>query len=537
MNSNHTDSQESPNSNSNTNFHFNSNRLTRYDPETSTCYGKYHQNFVEGFFGQFQDSFCYTFILQFLAVLLMYSHVGSGKYWKLLFYSALAGLYGAILENGTVAFICRIGVEDESYKYVVPFLIDEIFWISNEYSIPLLNLIKMKVFDKGRVAIFTKYIVILLILPFIYFRICIGYHRMKNGFLQNEDIHAYHGYAFAVIAISDIICTFGILYYVRISYQIASLSKSKINLFIKHSSYTILIAVDVVSVFLSITNIISNVGPWKNNFPGKLFTPFHCLKCSAILILAIDAFIFKYGAIDSTVRNSINNSFDSSSNYYYNVNHGPVFTNTNNNSNTNNSNNSVHMAYLSRRNTDKGGKANNTIINLSCKKTSLENINNFRKDSSLGLMNNKGKKSSLENINHFRRDSSLGLMNNKGKKSSLENINHFRRDSSLGLMNNKGKISSTENINHFRRDSSLGLMNNKNKKSSTENINHFRRDSSLGMMNSKSKRSSTENINSLKRDSYSLLTNKGLVKNYALSSENIINLSESKASSGLHQQI
>ncbi|OUM64149.1 hypothetical protein PIROE2DRAFT_9190 [Piromyces sp. E2] len=242
----------------------------------------------------------------------MYIHVGKGKYWKLLFYSALAGLFGAILENASVAFICRTGVEDNSYKYVVPFLIDEIFWISNEYSIPLLNLIKMKVF-KGKVAKFTKYVVIITAVPFIFFRICIGYHRMKNGFLQNEDIHAFHGYAFAVLAVSDIICTFGILYYVRKSYQMTSLSRTKINVFIKHSSYTILIAVDVVSVFLAITNIISNVGPLKDNFPGKLFTPFHCLKCSAILILAIDAFIFKYGAIDSTIRSStINNSNNNS---------------------------------------------------------------------------------------------------------------------------------------------------------------------------------------------------------------------------------
>ncbi|OUM64150.1 hypothetical protein PIROE2DRAFT_9191 [Piromyces sp. E2] len=298
------------NNNTDTDTDINTNILSRYDAETSTCYGKFHQSFIEGFFGQFQDSFCYTFVLQFLSVSFIYMHIGKGKYWKLLFYSSLAGLLGALLENATVAFLCRSGVEDKSYKYVVPFLIDEIFWISNEYSIPILNLIKMKVFDKGKVAIFTKYCVIILAIPFIFFRICIGYHRMKNGYLQNEDIHAFHGYAFAVLAVSDIICTIGILYYVRISYQMTSLSRTKINVFIKHS----------------------------NDFPGKLFTPFHCLKCSAILILTLDAFVFKCGTNENSIINST-----------YNKSTESINNNFNNNSIITNSNSSLQKIHSNRK--------------------------------------------------------------------------------------------------------------------------------------------------------------------------------------------
>jgi len=282
--------------------------LERYLDYTSTCNGKNIDNFFNGFFAQFQDSFCYTFVIQFLIVGLMYSNVGKGKYWKILFYAALAGLLGAILENATVAFICVNGKEEVRYRFVIPFLIDELFWIPCEFAIPYLNLIKMKVFSKGRLSHWIKYGIYGLTVPFVVFRFCIGYFRMINGYLQDEQIHAFHGYAFAVMAVADIVCTFAILYFVRVNNTKVSMKSANITHYIKHSSYTILLAVDFVSVFLSICNIISNVGPWKESFPNKLVTPLHCLKCSFILILSADALIFKYGANTSSVCNSDNYS-------------------------------------------------------------------------------------------------------------------------------------------------------------------------------------------------------------------------------------
>jgi len=305
--------------------------LTRFDKETGTCDSI--NNIMDGFFGKFQDSFCYTFFLQFLVVLLLYLNVGKGKYWKILYYASIAGIGGALLENATVAYICST---KNNFSRVIPFLIDEIFWISNEYSIPLLNLIKMKAFAKGTIANITKYVILGLSVPFIIFRLGIGYLRMSRGYLRDEDINAFHGYAFAVMALADIICTFAILYFVNLNNSRVAIKTSNINKYIKHSSYTILLIVDIVSALLSITNILANVGPFKNKFSGKLFTPLHCLKCSFILILAIDAFIFKYDANVSSQNESSNRTYGAGSDSYnnYNSSYKSRINNLNNNNNS-----------------------------------------------------------------------------------------------------------------------------------------------------------------------------------------------------------
>jgi len=303
-------------------------KLTRFSAETNTCNGSFFDdsNLINGFFSKFQDSFCYTFVIQFIVVTLMYYNVGRGKYWKILFYAAIAGLCGSLLENSTVAFICTSGKKVEK---VYTFLINEIFWIVCEFSIPYLNLIKMKAFTKGRRSNIVKYIIYFLTIPFIIFRLCIGYYRMKGGYLQDETIHAFHGYAFAVMAIADIICTFSILYFVRKINKEVAIKTSNINDYIKHSSYTILLTVDIVSTLLSICNILSNVGPLKEKFPNTLVTPFHCLKCSFILILAADALLFKYGATVSSNHASSGNSRtygNGSGNYNYSSKNGTYKT-------------------------------------------------------------------------------------------------------------------------------------------------------------------------------------------------------------------
>jgi len=303
-------------------------KLTRFSAETNTCNGSFFDdsNLINGFFSKFQDSFCYTFVIQFIVVTLMYYNVGRGKYWKILFYAAIAGLCGSLLENSTVAFICTSGKKVEK---VYTFLINEIFWIVCEFSIPYLNLIKMKAFAKGKRSNFVKYVIYILTIPFIFFRLCIGYYRMKNGYLQDEDIHAFHGYAFAVMALADLICTFSILYFVRKINKEVAIKTSNINDYIKHSSYTILLTVDIVSTLLSICNILSNVGPFKEKFPNTIVTPFHCLKCSFILILAADALIFKYGATVSSNHASSGNSRtygNGSGNYNYSTKSGTYKT-------------------------------------------------------------------------------------------------------------------------------------------------------------------------------------------------------------------
>ncbi|ORY09799.1 hypothetical protein LY90DRAFT_708961 [Neocallimastix californiae] len=250
---------------------------------------------------------------QFAIVTLMYVNVGKGKILANIIYAALAGCIGSIIENGTVAYLCRKSeVENNIPRFkVITFFIAEFCWIVEEFSVPLLNLTKMKAFSKGKATKIVNYIIFGLLALFIIFRFGIGYHRMSSGLLSNNKIKAFHSLAFGVMAVADLICTFGILYFVKKHNQQENINTSNINHYIKRSSYIILVCVDVVGVCLSLFNfLIEHFG-----IPGEYLTPFHCVKCSFTLILACDALLFKYSVNTSSVHDSSNYRYADSYNY------------------------------------------------------------------------------------------------------------------------------------------------------------------------------------------------------------------------------
>jgi len=281
------------------------NLLTKYSPNTGTCFNKNIKNFIPGFASQFQDSFFYANVIQFLLVAIMYFKSGNGKYWSILFFAAVAGFLAGILENATIAFIC-LPSKKENNGIVVTFLINEIFWTTQQYSVPLLNMTKMKTLANTKTGDILKYVILFLLLPFIFFRFWIGYERMMKGYLVDDKISSLHGFAFGTIAISDLICTLSILYYIN---KIAdtSFNSYTISQQVKKSSYTILICVDVVEFFLSIFDIFANIGIAEDVIPAAVATPFQCLMSNFILILAIDALLFKYSITESTYDETTDN--------------------------------------------------------------------------------------------------------------------------------------------------------------------------------------------------------------------------------------
>ncbi|KAG4101650.1 hypothetical protein H8356DRAFT_1305662 [Neocallimastix lanati (nom. inval.)] len=268
--------------------------LNKLSENTGTCYGKNFKNVFHGFFSQFQDSFFYANVIQFIIVALMYFKIGRGRYWNVLFYASLSGVLGALLENLTVAYICSDG-EKTNNSRVYSFIISEIFWTSCQYSVPLLNLIKMKAFSNGTLASIVKYTILGLCLPFVYFRFTIGFKRMSRGYLVDEEINSYHGYAFGILAIADFICTLSILYFVRMHNKQLTHNVSNFSGYIKNSSYTILVAVDIVGFSLSILDIITTNEFMEDYIPSTITIPFQCVMSNFILILASDALLFKFG--------------------------------------------------------------------------------------------------------------------------------------------------------------------------------------------------------------------------------------------------
>jgi len=166
--------------------------INKNSPEAGTCYKKGYHSFFQGFNVEIKDTFFFAFVIQFLLILMMYFHVGNGRYWKILFYSSIAGLCGAVIEHATVAYICQIS-ELENYTKATPLLLNECFWIISEYSIPILNLIKMNTLATPKIAKITKLTIILLAVPFSTVRLLIGWDRMINGYLSSELGRELHG--------------------------------------------------------------------------------------------------------------------------------------------------------------------------------------------------------------------------------------------------------------------------------------------------------------------------------------------------------
>ncbi|ORX80526.1 hypothetical protein BCR32DRAFT_245590 [Anaeromyces robustus] len=287
--------------------------LNRFSENTGTCYGKNYKSISYGFFSQFQDSFFYANVIQVIVVVFLYFHLGNGRYWNLLLIASISGFLGAVIENATVAYLCLDSQKDnKSHSLVIPFLIAETFWTTCQYSIPFLNLIKMRAFAKGKQANIIRSTIIGLFVPFLFFRFFIGYERMMKGYLVDDKISSIHGYAFGVLAISDFICTISIIYFVKKHNRELAYSTSNVSDYIKNSSYITLVAVDSVGFCLSILDIITNLGIAESFLPKTITVPFQCLMSNFVLILTVDALLFKYnGSSSSNVNNSNINNYPS----------------------------------------------------------------------------------------------------------------------------------------------------------------------------------------------------------------------------------
>jgi len=317
--------------------------INKNSPESGTCYNKNYDNFFIGINYQIKDTFFFAFILQFILVSLMYYFVGNGKYWKVLHYTSIAGLVAAVLEHSTLAYICQKSQINNNGK-VYSFFISELFWIINEYAVPVLNVIKIETLSTGRIAKTVKYIVIILLLPFSIARLYNGYDRMMNGYLNIPNSNICHGIAFGILGISDTICSLFIILYSRYRYDHSLLRNSKITHLMKNSGYTILLIVDFVSIVLSVLYIISTIYPNNTNISSST-TLFHCIKSVFILILSTDALLFKYGAAGSSSSVEVITSTVKTQSYKYDylksindtsiTNYGS-FNNINNNSNSDN---------------------------------------------------------------------------------------------------------------------------------------------------------------------------------------------------------
>jgi len=269
------------------------------------CPKTLYVNFYDGLCQRIQVSGFYANCLQFGLVTLMYMNVGKGRYWKILYYAALSGLIGGLIENGTVAYVCTESEETVYRTRMIPFLLNEIFWIVKEYSVPFLNLIKLRAFTNDKKA--GKFIDAMIYFLFVIFVLCrfyIGYVRYDYGLLSTNKSKLGHTAAFVVMALADIICTVAILFFVKRHNGKKLTYSNNIDHYIRRSSYMTLIFVDLIGVILAFFNFTTAL--FKTDFPKSYINPFQAVKSSFILILACDAMVFKYSVSSSSSRSNSN---------------------------------------------------------------------------------------------------------------------------------------------------------------------------------------------------------------------------------------
>lgn len=271
------------------------------------CPENLYLSFIDGICTRFSNTGFFVNCMQFFLVSFMYFNIGKGRYWDIMFYSALTGCIGSLIENGTVAYTCRENDKDVPRKRLIILYLNEIFWIAREYAIPLLNLIKLKTFSVNKTLIrVISYIIYGFFIPYVGCRMYIGYTRMVTGLIDTPQSKYGHTAAFMVLAVADLICSITILVIVRKSNKKYVFNSCVIDQYIKRSSYMTMLFVDLMSIVFAFLNFSTEV--YKGVFRKSFVTPFNCLKSIYVLILACDAIIFKY-----SISYSSSNIFNSNS--------------------------------------------------------------------------------------------------------------------------------------------------------------------------------------------------------------------------------
>ncbi|OUM67369.1 hypothetical protein PIROE2DRAFT_5232 [Piromyces sp. E2] len=270
-----------------------------------------YKNIIDGICSQLTKTVFFVNILQFVLVTLMYFKIGNGKYWKILYYSAVAGIIGGFVEYGTVAYVCSEADVETPRKIIVPFIFEEPFWVVKEYAVPFLNLIKWKAIRKTkRMERIMNILIWGIFVFFVASRVYIGYVRMTTGLLTTPRSKYGHTAAYGITALADLICTFAILYSVRKNKkEVLNSSNIVIDRYIKHSGYIFLLLIDLNSIILSFFNFSTEV--FKSQLPSSYINLFLSIKAGYILILACDAVVFKITVLTSS-RN-INGNVDTRS--------------------------------------------------------------------------------------------------------------------------------------------------------------------------------------------------------------------------------
>lgn len=405
-------------------------------------------NFLRSFALEFNQTFFYSYFLQIILITYMYNAIGNGRYWKVLFYGSILGFFGALMEHTFIAWQDNLP-ENEKDKTVLSILllVAEIGWIATEFSVPILNLIKLNSLSNVAVVKGVNIVTSLLFCGFSFFRFQIGYSRYNEHKVDCQNCSELHSKAFGVMAITDIILSIMIFVRINKSSREYKIKKNNENISIlttfKKSSVFSLLIVDVISVFLSLTYMSSSTNEYAK--------PFHALKSNFLLILAVDAFIFKFKA-----HTSGGSTYKS-----YNDMHS-----TNMAQSVQSVNNPTTTSYKPQKSmlSSAMGKvpSSTTLIN-----NTNQNVNNFNLSSSQPIINNNYNKTfGLFKNELLNKDTEISIESPKPAASTSAstkfNTSPFMYNPSItnDKFSSDGNISNISNINYSNSSLNVGMRTN-----------------------------------------------------------------------------
>jgi len=434
------------------------------------------KDFILNFTNEFSDSFLYAYILQIILIAYMYSCAGSGRYWKIMLAGSIFGMYAAITEHIGTAWLKTVEESKGSIKGskgLYCYFFAEIGWIATEFSIPYLNLIKLNTLSQGRIIRTVNHIVAILFSFFAAFRLYIGYLRVTHGQLYDDAIYSAHGIAFGITALADGLLSTLIFHHLnKNAEQTREKDGETFNLLasFKKSSLFILFVVDLMSVILAIISIFTGIPTLRDSL-SKLMKPFHALKSNFILVLAIDAFIFKMRAtVDGTTLVSRflqrQSKMRSITQAIYNDN-DPLFNKRNRN-NRNSHMRSKHNSQMRSRHNSQVRSMNNSqlrsVDNLNLDLSPLRSMDNsplrsIDNSQLLSLNNSTINLSAMNNMNNSFTNTPTQNLQKKYKsalKKNYEGIDSPSYSINLGSLNmgssNMGSVTTGS--------ANMGMVNN-----------------------------------------------------------------------------
>jgi hypothetical protein len=150
-----------------------------------------------------------AFVQTIGCIFIIFAFLSSSRrlYWQIVLVHAISGILGTAIEN--IYLAKQMCCSDENWSVLLG--INEIFWIVHEATTVAYSVAKLEIaVSSKRIKLLLRMGLGLLLIPFGFYRIQIGIHRVRLNLLDHDLIARAHSNAFVFWGIADLV-VFGLL--------------------------------------------------------------------------------------------------------------------------------------------------------------------------------------------------------------------------------------------------------------------------------------------------------------------------------------